>query len=191
MALIVTLMLNIRLYCQCTRNLSNSNITLWLLKLNLPVWYFCPTQDNWIFTCCSWGHLFDCLFVFLVSLFSFLFLFFLFKNKIFFLTFIHFWEWERQSTSRGGAEREGDRIWSRLQALSCQHRAWCRAQTYGLRDHDLSWSRTLNRLSHAGDLSLFFYERIKSRCYRNNLHFLFPCSNNVPAGKVLVPYWRH
>ena len=68
-----------------------------------------------------------------------------------FLMFIYFWQRERQNMSRGGAERGGrHRIWSGLQALSCQHRAWHRAQTHRVWDHDLSWSRTLNRLSHPG-----------------------------------------
>ena len=48
--------------------------------------------------------------------------------------------------SRGGGERERYRIRSRLQAPSCQHRAQCRARTHQLRDHDLSWSWTLNAL---------------------------------------------
>ena len=49
-----------------------------------------------------------------------------------------------------GRERGRHRIWSRLQALSCQHRAWCGARTHKLRDHDLSWSQKLNWLSHPG-----------------------------------------
>ena len=44
-------------------------------------------------------------------------------------------------------ERGRHRIWSRLQALSCQHRARRGAQTHGPWDHDLSWSQTL---SHPG-----------------------------------------
>ena len=52
--------------------------------------------------------------------------------------------------NRGGSERGRHRIWSRLQALSCQHRAWCEARTHGPRDHDLSWSRPPNRLSQPG-----------------------------------------
>ena len=49
----------------------------------------------------------------------------------FFLTFIHFLI-ERQSMSRGGAEREngGDRIRSRLQAPNRQHRARRGARTH-------------------------------------------------------------
>ena len=49
-----------------------------------------------------------------------------------------------------GRERGRHRIWSRLQVLSSQHRAWCGARTHKLRDHDLSWSRSLNQLSHPG-----------------------------------------
>ena len=59
-------------------------------------------------------------------------------------------ERRRQSMSRGGVEREGDRIWSRLQALSCQRRAWHGAWTHEPQDHDLSRSQMLNRQSHPG-----------------------------------------
>lgn len=58
-------------------------------------------------------------------------------------------ERERQSMSWGGAEKE-QRIWSRLQALSCQHRARCGARTHEPQYHDLSWSLTLYRQSHPG-----------------------------------------
>ena len=47
-------------------------------------------------------------------------------------------------------ERRRHRIRSRLQAPSCQHRAQRRASTHRVRDHDLSRSWTLNRLSHPG-----------------------------------------
>ena len=75
--------------------------------------------------------------------------FFCFVFKFF---YIYLFLRERESASRGGAERERgrNRIWSRLQALSCQHRARCGAWSHGLCDHDLSWSWTLNRLSHPG-----------------------------------------
>ena len=71
---------------------------------------------------------------------------------------MYFWERERdrqtdRQTERKqgkGRERGRHRIRSRLQALSCQHRARRGAQTHKLWDHDLSWSRTLNRLSHPG-----------------------------------------
>ena len=66
----------------------------------------------------------------------------------FFLMFIYFErETDRQteSTSGGGAEREGD-----TESLSCQNRAWCGARTHEPGDHDLIWSQMLNRLSHPG-----------------------------------------
>ena len=51
---------------------------------------------------------------------------------------------------RGRDRERCNRIWNRLQALACQHRAWHGARTPGLRDYDLSWSWTLKRLSHPG-----------------------------------------
>uniref|UniRef100_A0ABI7XZ20 Gastrin-releasing peptide n=1 Tax=Felis catus TaxID=9685 RepID=A0ABI7XZ20_FELCA len=54
-------------------------------------------------------------------------------------------------------ERGRPRIRSRLQALSCQHRAQPEARTHEPSDHDLSRSWTLNRRSHpAGGLSSRF-----------------------------------
>ena len=71
-----------------------------------------------------------------------------FCTYIIFLCFVYFWDRGRQSMRRGGAERGRHRIWSRLQALSCQHRAQCGAWTHKPWNHDLSWSWTLNQLSH-------------------------------------------
>ena len=51
---------------------------------------------------------------------------------------------------RGGSERGRHRIWNRLQALSCQHKAQRGARTHRLWDHDLSRSQMLNRPSHPG-----------------------------------------
>ena len=65
----------------------------------------------------------------------------------FFLKFIYFWEREQAQAGEGQRERE-TQIWSRLQALTCQHRAWCRARTQEPWDHDLSRSQALNLLSH-------------------------------------------
>ena len=74
-----------------------------------------------------------------------------FFKKILMFTY-YFWETKGQSACKGWAEREGGRhrIRSRLQALSCQHRAGRGAWTHQPWDHDLSWSRTLNRPSHPG-----------------------------------------
>ena len=83
--------------------------------------------------------------------------FFLLLN--FFKCFIYFWQRERQSMRRGrGRERGRHRIRSRLRALSCQPRARRGAQTHGPRDHDLSWSPTLNWLSHPGALRNWIFK---------------------------------
>ena len=63
-------------------------------------------------------------------------------------------ERETEHEQGRGRERGRHRIPSRLQALSCQHRARRGARTHGPRDHDLSRSQTLNRLSHPGAPSL-------------------------------------
>ena len=58
---------------------------------------------------------------------------------------------EREKTEhKRGRGKEGGRqtMQSRLQSLSCQHRAWCWAWTHGPWDDDLSQSWTLNWLSH-------------------------------------------
>ena len=55
-------------------------------------------------------------------------------------------------------DRQTDRIGSRLQDPSCQHRAWPGARTHEPWDHDLSWSRMLNRLSHPGTLGVSSYK---------------------------------
>ena len=70
---------------------------------------------------------------------------------IFFLIFLMFiFESEREHEWGRGRERGRHGIQNRLQALSCQHRAWGRAQTHKLQDHDLSRSGTLNWLSLPG-----------------------------------------
>ena len=65
-----------------------------------------------------------------------------------------FVSWERErvqaGSGGGGAEKEGDRIWSRIQDLRCQHRAQWGAWTEEPWDHDLSRSQMLNQLSHPG-----------------------------------------
>ena len=68
-----------------------------------------------------------------------------------FLMFIYFWETEKKSNERGrGRERDTHRVWSRLQALSCQHRIQHGAQTHEPWDHGLNRSWMLNQLSHPG-----------------------------------------
>ena len=73
-------------------------------------------------------------------------------KKNFFCVFIYFLRERKRETgaSRGGAERGRHKIQSRLQALSCQGRTRHGAQAREPGDHDLSWSQTLNWLSHPG-----------------------------------------
>ena len=59
-------------------------------------------------------------------------------------------EREREHERRRVRETGRHRIWSRLQAPSCQHRTRCGAQTHKLWDHDLGRSQMLNLLSHPG-----------------------------------------
>ena len=70
----------------------------------------------------------------------------------FFNVYLFLGERERETECEWGRDRERGRhrIWSRLQALSCQHRARRGAQTHELWDNDLSWSLVLNQLSHSG-----------------------------------------
>ena len=58
----------------------------------------------------------------------------------------------------GGSKSGRHRIWNRLQALSCQHRARHGAQTHGRWDHDLSRSQTLNWPSHPGVPVVFIFK---------------------------------
>ena len=58
-------------------------------------------------------------------------------------------EREREKASGGGAESEGETE-NPKQAPHCQCKARFRAWTHKLWDHDLSWSQTLNQLSHSG-----------------------------------------
>ena len=58
-----------------------------------------------------------------------------------------------------GRDRGRHRIWIRLQAPSCQHRARRGARTHGPWDHDLNRSWTLNRLSHPGTPSVYLYHK--------------------------------
>ena len=63
-------------------------------------------------------------------------------------------EEERKRDHEWGRDRERQRhrIWSRLQALSCQYRARRGTQTQAPWDHGLSQSQMLNQLNHPGTL---------------------------------------
>ena len=82
------------------------------------------------------------------------FLFFFFFFNVYFI-----FETETEHERGRVRERRRHRIWDRLQALSCRYRARCRAWTHGPRDHDLSRSQTLNRLSHPGAPVSVFLKR--------------------------------
>ena len=73
---------------------------------------------------------------------------------------VYFWETERDRAQVGEGQRERHRTWSRLQALSCQHRTWQSARTCEPRDRDLSRSQSLNRLSHPGTpaIAIFLFD---------------------------------
>ena len=101
-------------------------------------------------------------------------------------------------------ERERERIWSRLQALSCQHRAQSGARTHEPWDRDLSWSWTLNRLSHPGAPVMFIFKMSVIEYYflkrfENNFTWsptlfktLFPSnfiSNTINLLKFLPIWW--
>ena len=70
----------------------------------------------------------------------------------FFFKFIYLLlrEREREHTNWGRDRERRHRIWSRLQALSCQPRGRRGARTHEPWDRDLSLSQTLNRLSPPG-----------------------------------------
>ena len=71
-------------------------------------------------------------------------------KKNFFNVYLFLRETETECKCVRGRERGRHRIQSRLQALSCQHRAQCRAWNHELWDHDLSWSQMFSGLSHPG-----------------------------------------
>ena len=75
-------------------------------------------------------------------------LYFIFFN--FFNVYLFLRQRETEHEQGKGRERGRHRIRSRLQALSHQPRARRGARTHGPWDCDLSWSRTLYRLSHPG-----------------------------------------
>ena len=104
-----------------------------------------------------------------ISTFNSLYLYWAKHEFLFFLVFFNVYLFLKQRETeheRGrGRERGRHRTRSRLQALSCQPRAWHGARTHGPWDRDLSWSQMLNRLSHPGALSSHILKS-KRRCAR-------------------------
>ena len=90
-----------------------------------------------------------------VILFFNLFLFLL--KKFFFNIYLFLRQRETEHEPGRVRERRRHRIRNKLQPLSCQHRARHGARTHRPRDHDLSRSRTRNRLSHPGAPVLCFF----------------------------------
>ena len=88
----------------------------------------------------------------------------------------YFWERERETEIEQGRgrERRRHRIRNRLQALSCQHRAWYGVATHGPWDHDLSPSQMLNRLSHPGPQNRIFLKFHLVKKFKNFLCFFCP-----------------
>ena len=71
-------------------------------------------------------------------------------------------ERDRVQVGEGQRARGTHRFRSKLQALSCQHRAWRGARIHEPWDHDLSWRWTLNQLRHPGAPRSYF-QRVPSR----------------------------
>ena len=77
-------------------------------------------------------------------------------------------EKETEHEQRKVRERGRHRIGNRLQALSCQHRAGCRARPHEPQDLDLSRSRTLHRLSHPRASQPFPFKSIEGGLSSSN-----------------------
>ena len=82
-------------------------------------------------------------------------------------------ERERQCVSRGGAESEGDRIWNRIQAQSCQHRAQHGLELTG---REIVTCAEVGGLTHWGNYFslLTFMTKMSQLCFV--LWFLFTFS---------------
>ena len=72
--------------------------------------------------------------------------------KKFFLMFIYFWEREKKHDQGRARERGRHRIGGRLQALSCQHRAWHGARTMNKR----TWAEVRRLTDWATQVCLTF-----------------------------------
>ena len=114
---------------------------------------------------CSVGCIFTWMLKFLLwrpkSRIFYMFVFYLF------LKFLCLFLFESETEHEQGRGRERGKHWirSRLQALSCQHRAWFGFWPQEPWDHDLSRSWKLNQLSHPGaPLFCYFLAFFSSFC---------------------------
>ena len=85
-------------------------------------------------------------------------------DLFFFKYFIHFWETETELEWGSVRERGRHRTWSRLQALSCEPRAWWGARTHRPWNRDLSQRWMLSQLSHPG-ANFFFLIWLNARTH--------------------------
>ena len=112
--------------------------------------------------------------------------------KFFFKMFIYFWERETETECEWGRDRDTwrHRIRTRLQALSSQHRAQCRAGTWG--SNLCSRSQTLNWLSHPGasrhlkNIIYLFWESTRGRGREEKRE-----SQSGSARTVQLRAWTH
>ena len=84
---------------------------------------------------------------------------FILYTFIFIFNFLMFISWETQCEWGRGRERGRNRIQSRLQVPSCQHRARRGAWTHELWHHDLNRSRTLTGRATQAPLFYIFLTR--------------------------------
>ena len=119
---------------------------------------------------------------------------YLFIKKIFLTFYLFLRQGETQHEQGRVRERGRHRIWNRLQALSCQHRARCGARTHGPRDHDLSRSQTPNWLSHPGapeDLLFLCEEWSKNNQEFHPCRYVISTSFPLVAKEYLITHINH
>ena len=105
----------------------------------------------------------------------------------FFNVYLFLREREREHEWGRGRERGRHRTWRRLWALSCQHRAQCRARTHQWWDHNLSRSWKLSVPTAGGPSSFSFITQLQlvtKSCY---LCLLDPVLLSLFTAAVVVP----
>ena len=112
-------------------------------------------------------------------------------------------ERERERVHKQGQGRERGRpwIWSRLQALSCQHRARCEVWTHRPQDHDLRCSRPPNWLSYPGQAPPDILSSNRGSSFSAHFHFteagdyLTQTAISLKSSDILIYYqvyaWTH